>query len=116
MRVTARWISAAVAAVVIAGSSLVASTAADARPFGGGGFRGGHHGGYHGGFRGRGFGLGAGIATGLAIGGLGYGYGYGYPSYGANYAYNDFGGCYLQRRVFVNRFGYRVVRPVRVCV
>jgi hypothetical protein len=56
----------------------------------------------------------------LAIGGLGYGYGpyYGY-GYGPNYGYNDdgygYGGCYIQRRVFVDHYGRRFVRPVRVC-
>lgn len=92
---------AALAVATIAGSSAVATSSADARP----GFR-GFHGGYHGGFRGRGFGIGTGIATGFALGGLGY------------YAYNGYGyggGCYLERRVFVDRFGYRFVRPVRVC-
>lgn len=105
---------AAAAAMTLAASSLVFVTPADARPFGGG-FRGGFHGGgfhgggFHHGFRGRGFGFG--IVPGLA---LGYGLGYGYPYY----AYSDYGygGCVLQRRVFVDRFGYRYVRPVRVCV
>ena len=110
---------AAIAALAIAAPLLAGTTAADARPIGGG-FRGG--GGYHGGgfnrgggfYRGgRGFGIGAGIATGLAFGGLGYGYGYGYPSY----AYSDYGygGCYLQRRLVVDQFGQRYWRPVRVC-
>lgn len=97
---------AGLAVATIAGSSAVTTSSADARP-GFRGFHGGFHGGYHGGFRGRGFGLGAGIATGLALGGLGY------------YAYNGYGyggGCYVERRVFVDRFGYRYVRPVRVCV
>jgi len=96
---------AALATLTIAGTSVVASSSADARP----GFR-GHHGGYHGGFRGgfrghRGFGIGAGIATGLALGGAGY---YAYNGYG-------YGGCYLERRLFVDQWGRRFVRPVRVC-
>lgn len=103
MTITRKIASIAFALATLAGTTW--ATTADARPFGGG-FRGGHHG-YHGGFRGRGFGIGAGIATGLALGGLGY---YAYNGYGYGY------GCYLERRVFVDRFGYRVVRPVRVCV
>ena len=126
MNITRKIAIAALAAITIAGSSLTASTAADARPFGGGfrggGFRGGgfhgggfQGGGFRGGFRGGRFGIGAGVVTDLAIGGLGYGYGY--PYYGGNYAYDDYGygGCYLQRRLFVDQFGRRFVRPVRVC-
>jgi hypothetical protein len=103
MTIVKKLAMAALAAVTIAGTSVVASSSADARP----GYR-GHHGGYHGGFRGfrggRGFGIGAGIATGLALGGVGY------------YAYNGYGGCYLERRVVVDQWGRRFIRPVRVCL
>ena len=101
MTIMKKMAVAAIAALTITGSSVAASTAANARQLGG--FRGGHHG-FHGGFRGPRFGIGAGIATGLALGGLGY------------YGYNSYGGCYLERRVFINRWGHRFVRPVRVCV
>jgi hypothetical protein len=43
-----------------------------------------------------------------AVGGY-YGGGY----YGSPYAYG--GGCYIQRQAFINRFGHRVIRRVRVC-
>ena len=104
MTIVTKVAMAAVAALTIAGSSVATTSSADARP----GFRGsygGHHGGYHHGFRGRGFGVGAGIATGLALGGLGY---YAYNGYG-------YGGCYLERRLFVDQWGRQFVRPVRVC-
>jgi hypothetical protein len=107
MTMNRRIASAAIALATLVGTTW--ATTADARPFGGG-FRGGFHGGgFHHGFRGRGFGFG--FVPGLAVG---YGLGYGYPYY----AYSDYGygGCFLQRRVFVDRFGYRFVRPVRVCV
>jgi hypothetical protein len=118
---TKRFICSAVAALTLAGAALLTGTPADARPLGGG-FRAGHHGAFHGGFnrgfhgrsfgfnrgfRGRSFGFGAG----LALGGLGYGY----PYYAGNYGNLD-GGCYWQRRVVVNRFGHRFIRPIRVCV
>jgi hypothetical protein len=32
---------------------------------------------------------------------------------GGPYAYG--GGCYIQRQAFINRFGHRVIRCVRVC-
>ena len=38
-----------------------------------------------------------------------HGHGYG----GGPYAYG--GDCYIQRRAFINRFGHRVIRRVRVC-
>jgi hypothetical protein len=50
-----------------------------------------------------------GLAAGAVIGGGYYGGGY----YGGPYAYD--GGCYIQRRAFINRFGHRVIRRVRVC-
>ena len=126
---------AALAAVTIAGS-IAMTTTADAR--GGGGFRGGgfHGGGFYGGggfrgggfrggfYGGRGYGIGAGLATGLAIGALGAGY-YGYPYGGYGYPYDDYeygvygvgygGECFLRRRVVIDRFGYRHVRHVRIC-
>jgi hypothetical protein len=38
--------------------------------------------------------------------------------YGPYYGYNDdgygYGDCYIQRRVYVDQFGRRFVRPVRV--
>ena len=78
-----------------------------------GGFSGGHS--FHAGAFGhhRGFGRGA-FFGGLAVGALAaapYAYDYGY--YGV---YDDFGPeCYLVRRVVINRWGYRVIRRVRVC-
>ena len=65
----------------------------------------GHGGGYYGGGFGPGF-VG-GLAVGAAVGGPYYGY------YGGPYAYA--GDCYLQRRVFHDRWGHRFVRSVRVC-
>ena len=50
-----------------------------------------------------------GLAAGAVIGGGYYGGGY----YGGPYAYD--GGCYIQRQAFINRFGHRVIRRVRVC-
>lgn len=93
---------AAIAALTLAGSTIAATSAADARP----GFRGHHGGHFHGAYRGRGFGIGAGIATGLALGGLGY---YGYNAYG-------YGDCYIERRLVVDRWGRHFYRPVRVCI
>jgi hypothetical protein len=58
-----------------------------------------------------GWGLGTGLALGLAAAPIYGGYGYG-PYYGA-YGYG--GGCVMQRRWVVNRWGYRVLRWARVC-
>ena len=98
-----RWfrksVIAALSAAVI-GLAFV-STAASARP-GGGGFRGGgfhgFHGGFHGGFRRFGPGIGLGIGLGL-----------GYPYY-AGY-YDD--GCLAPRRIWTP-YGWRI-RYVNVC-
>ena len=49
------------------------------------------------------------LAAGAVIGGGYYGGGY----YGGPYAYG--GDCYIQRQAFINRFGHRVIRRVRVC-
>ncbi len=64
-----------------------------------------HHGG--GGF---GPGFVGGLAAGAVIGSGAY-YGGGY--YDGPYAYG--GGCYIQRQAYINRFGHRVIRRVRVC-
>jgi hypothetical protein len=65
-----------------------------------------HHGGqWHGGGWGPGF-VG-GLAVGTAIGARPY-------YYAGPYAY-DYGGCYVRRRVVINRWGQRVIRHIRVC-
>ena len=103
MRTAVRKIAiAAVAIITIAGAATLPSTA-DARW--GGGWHGGH---WRGG--GSGWGLGTGLALGFATAPL-WGGAYG-PYYGA-YGYD--GGCVMQRRWVVNRFGHRVLRWVRVC-
>src|SRR5450631_4499571 len=62
-----------------------------------------------------------GLAAGAVIGGGYYGGGYyGGGYYGGPYAYDGgpyaYGGdCYIQRQAFINRFGHRVIRRVRVC-
>ncbi len=89
---------AAVMALTVAGTALVTAGAARAQHWhghGGGGF---------------GPGFVGGLAAGAIIGGGPY-YGGGY--YGGPYAYGGY--CYIQRRVFINRFGHRVIRRVRVC-
>jgi hypothetical protein len=89
---------AAVMALTVAGTALVTAGAAQAQ--------------YRHGYGGGGFGPGfvGGLAAGAIIGGGPY-YGGGY--YGGPYAYG--GDCYIQRRAFINRFGHRVIRRVRVC-
>ena len=95
---------AAVMALTVAGGALVTASSAQAQHWhghGGGGF---------------GPGFVGGLAAGAVIGGGYYGGGY----YGGPYAYDGgpyaYGGnCYIQRRVFINRFGHRVIRRVRVC-
>ena len=103
MRASLKQISlAAVMALTIAGAALVAGGSAQAQHrHGGGGF---------------GPGFVGGLAAGAVIGGGYYGGGY----YGGPYAYDGgpyaYGGdCYIQRRAFINRFGHRVIRRVRVC-
>jgi hypothetical protein len=88
---------ATVMALTVAGTALVTAGSVQAQ----------HWHGYGGG----GFGLGfvGGLAAGAVIGGGPY-YGGGY--YGGPYAY---GGCHIQRQAFINRFGHRVIRRVRVC-
>jgi hypothetical protein len=96
-----RSIIAALSAAVI-GLAFV-STAASARPGGGGGFRGGgfhgFHGGFHGGFRRFGPGIGLGIGLGL-----------GYPYYASYYGDDD---CLAPRRIWTP-YGWRF-RYVNVC-
>ena len=95
MRASLKQISlAAVMALTVAGTALVTAGAASAQHWhghGGGGF-------------------GPGFAAGAMMGGGPY-YGGGY--YGGPYAYG--GDCYIQRQAFINRFGHRVIRRVRVC-
>ena len=89
---------AAVMALTVAGTALVTAGSAQAQHghgYGGGGF---------------GPGFVGGLAAGAVIGGGPY-YGGGY--YGGPYAYG--GDCYIQRQAFINRFGHRVIRRVRVC-
>ena len=86
---------AAVMALTVAGTALVTAGSAQAQyRHGGGGF---------------GPGFVGGLAAGAVIGGGYYGGGY----YGGPYAYG--GDCYIQRQAFINRFGHRVIRRVRVC-
>jgi hypothetical protein len=93
------------AAATVAGSLAATTSPADAR------------------WRGHGGGaLAAGIIGGLALGALAgnaYGY-YGPPAYyGPVYGpvYRPVYGprCWIRHRAFINRFGHRVVRPVRIC-
>jgi hypothetical protein len=98
---------AAVMALTVAGTALITAGSAQAQH--------GHGHGYGGGGFGPGF-VG-GLAAGAVIGGGPY-YGGGY--YGGPYAYGGGpyaygGGCYIERQVFINRFGHRVIRRVRVC-
>ncbi len=68
--------------------------------------------------------LGALAANSYGYGGYGgyapvtYGYGYGYAPvrrhYYAPVSYG-YGGCFIERRVRINRFGERVIRDVQVC-
>ena len=87
---------AAIAALAVGAGSSAAQ--AQHHHHGGGGFGPGSVGGY---------------ALGAAVGGPYY--------YGGPYAY-DYGpypyyagDCYVVRRVFINRWGHRIVRHVRVC-
>ena len=99
---------AALAALTIAGSTAAMTSAADARDFRHGGWRGGHHG-YHGhhswrghhGHRGIGF-FAPAFIGGLALAGAASHYGYGHE-------------CWIQRRVVIDQWGRQFVRPVRVC-
>jgi uncharacterized membrane protein len=89
---------AAVMALTVAGAAVVTAGSAQAQHWhrhGGGGF---------------GAGFVGGLAASAVIGGGPY-YGGGY--YGGPYAYG--GGCYMVRRAYINRFGHRVIRRVRVC-
>jgi hypothetical protein len=71
-----------------------------------------HH--HHGGGGGFGPGFVGGLAAGAVLGGGYYGGDYyGGDYYDGPYAYG--GGCYIQRQAFINRFGHRVIRRVRVC-
>jgi hypothetical protein len=89
---------AAVMALTVAGTAVVTAGSAQAQHWhghGGGGF---------------GAGFVGGLAAGAVIGGGPY-YDGGY--YGGPYAYG--GGCYMVRRAYINQFGHRVIRRVRVC-
>jgi hypothetical protein len=72
-------------------------------------------------YRNNGGALAAGLIGGLALGAIAsnsYNYGYGYaPSYGYGYApvTYGYGGCTIERRVRINRFGERVIRDVEIC-
>jgi membrane protein DedA with SNARE-associated domain len=93
--------TAAIAGVAIIG--LAGSANAQHHHHGGGGFGPGFVGG---------FAAGAAIGSGAYYGGGYYGGPYAYD-YGEPYAYAS--GCYIRRQVFVNRWGHRTVRRVRVC-
>lgn len=94
---TFRKISLAAVAALAIGASSGAAQAQHHHRGGGGGF---------------GPGFVGGLALGAAVGGPYY--------YGGPYAY-DYGpypyagDCYVARRVFINRWGHRIVRHVRVC-
>jgi hypothetical protein len=104
----------AVAALSLAGATLATSSTEPARPWGGHHWHGGgfHAGGWHrGGLR---------WAAPAFIGGVALGalaarpyYAYDYPTY-VVYEDDDYGGCYLKRRVRYTPYG-PVVRRVRVC-
>lgn len=105
MQATARKI--AIAAFAALGLAALSASPASARWHGGGHFGGFHHGfhhfgGFHHGFHHRHF---FGPRFGFAIGAPYYAY----PAY----AYDP--DCFVRRRVFINRFGARVIRWVRVC-
>jgi hypothetical protein len=70
-----------------------------------------HH--HHVGGGGFGPGFVGGLAAGAVIGGGGYYGGYPYGYYGGPYAYA--GDCYLQRQVYIDHWGRRIIRRVRVC-
>lgn len=70
-------------------------------------------------YRNNGGAIAAGLIGGLALGAIAsnsYNYGYA-PSYGYGYApvSYGYGGCTIERRVRINRFGERVIRDVQVC-
>lgn len=91
---------AAIGALAIAMAATAVPTAAQAR---GGHWGGGGH--YWGG------GWGPGFVGGLVVGSaLAAPYYYGGP-----YAYAYGPDCYIRRRVFINRYGHRIVRHIRVC-
>jgi len=126
----------AAVALTVGGGMLATAVPAEA------GYRGYRHG-YHGGYhyrhhRGNGAAVAAGLIGGLALGAIAsnaysygypgyryapaYGYGYAPVTYGyapAAYGYAPatygYGGCVVERRVRVNRFGERVVRDVQIC-
>ncbi len=78
------------------------------------------------GYRNNGGAVAAGLIGGLALGAIAansYNYNYGYapvsydyaPSYGYAPVSYGYGGCTIERRVRINRFGERVIRDVEVC-
>jgi hypothetical protein len=78
----------------------------------GGGHYGGYHGGFHGGHGFYGGGFGPAFVGGLALGAFAAAPYYGYD---APYGYDDGPDCYLTRRVFIDRWGHRIVRHIEVC-
>jgi hypothetical protein len=95
-------------AAAAAAVSLGSLGAAQAQHHGGGEW--GHGGGHWGGGFGPGF-VG-GLALGAAVGGPYYdGYGY----YDGPYAYDYGPDCYLTRRVYIDEWGRRIIRRIRVC-
>lgn len=108
MSIAKKVACAAVAALALIGANIVTAEQADARPF-----RSGFHGrsihtGFHRGFAHRGFyrsRFAPRVFTGIAFGGLGY-----------RYAAPYYADCFIERRLFRDRFGRRYTLPVRVCV
>jgi len=114
---TKKILAAGLAAVTVAGTAIGSSAPAAAGYYGYG-YGGPRY--YHG--RNNGGALAAGLIGGLAVGAIAasagrpaYGYGYpatyAYPAYGPDYG----GGCYVQRRRFVNEWGDVVIRREKVC-
>ena len=95
----------ALAGFAAAALTLGAVGTASAQHHGHWGGHGGHWGGFGPGFVG-------GLALGAAVGAPYYG-GYGY--YGGPYAYDYGPDCYLTRRVYIDDWGRRIIRRVRVC-
>jgi hypothetical protein len=123
---TRKIVAAGLTAVTFAGAFVGSSAPAQAGYYGWGGR---HHGGYYGHRYHRGHNGGAiaaGLIGGLALGALaasasrpayGYGYdarpvGYAYPAYGPGY-YG--GGCFIEKRKYVDEWGDLVIRRRKIC-
>ena len=94
MHTIRKFVIAGVGALAVAIAAVATPTVAQARS--------GHH---------WGGGLGPGLVGGLAVGSaLAAPYYYGGP-----YAYDYGPDCYIRRQIYINRFGERIVRHLRVC-